>query len=51
MGGEAVFTGTSVANETLFDHLEEGLSLDEFLSDFETVTKEQAIAIMEMADE
>ena len=51
MGGQPVFKGTRVPIETLFDHLEEGVSLDEFLSDFETVSKEQAIAIMEIASE
>ncbi len=49
MGGQAVFKGTRVPIETLFDHLEEGVSLDEFLEDFDTVTKAQAIAIMEIA--
>jgi hypothetical protein len=32
-----------------FDHLEKGISLDEFLNDFPTVTKEQAIAVIEIA--
>ena len=49
MGGQPVFKGTRVPIETLFDHLEDGVSLDEFLDDFDTVTKEQAIAVMEMA--
>jgi hypothetical protein len=33
----------------LFDHLEGGVSLDEFLDEFDTVSKDQAIAIMEIA--
>jgi len=33
--------------ETLFDHLEAGISLNTFLEDFPTVTKEQAIALLE----
>ena len=49
LGGQPVFKGTRVPIETLFDHLEDGVSLDEFLSDFDTVSKEQAIAIMEIA--
>ncbi len=49
LGGQPVFKGTRVPVETLFDHLEEGVSLDEFLEDFDTVSKEQAIAIMEIA--
>jgi len=44
LGGQPVFTGTRVPIETLFDHLEAGISLDEFLEDFSTVTKEQAVA-------
>ncbi|MEP7195182.1 MAG: DUF433 domain-containing protein [Saprospiraceae bacterium] len=51
LGGQAVFKGTRVPIETLFDHLEEGVSLDEFLADFDTVSREQAISIMEIANE
>jgi uncharacterized protein (DUF433 family) len=51
MGGQPVFKGTRVPIETLFNHLEEGVTLNEFLSDFDTVSKEQAIAIMEIASE
>jgi uncharacterized protein (DUF433 family) len=49
MGGQPVFKGTRVPVETLFDRLEDGVSLDEFLEDFDTVRKEQAIAIIEIA--
>ena len=49
MGGQPVFKGTRVPIETLFDHLEDGVSLDDFLDDFDTVTREQAIAIIEIA--
>jgi len=49
LGGQPVFKGTRVPVETLFDHLEEGISLDEFLEDFDTVTKKQAIGVMEIA--
>ncbi len=49
LGGQPVFKGTRVPIETLFDHLEDGVSLDEFLDEFDTVSKEQAIAIMEIA--
>ena len=48
MGGQPVFKGTRVPIETLFNHLEDGVSLDEFLDDFNTVSKDQAIAIMEI---
>jgi uncharacterized protein (DUF433 family) len=50
LGGQPVFTGTRVPVETLFDHLEAGVSLEEFLEDFPTVTKEQAIATLEIAN-
>ena len=49
LGGQPVFTGTRVPIESLFMHLEKGISLDEFLSDFPTVSKEQAIAVLEIA--
>lgn len=50
LGGQTVFKGTRVPVETLFDHLEAGVSLDEFLEDFPTVTREQAIATLEIAN-
>ena len=50
LGGQPVFKGTRVPVETLFDHLEAGVSLEEFLEDFPTVTKEQAIAALEIAN-
>lgn len=49
LGGQPVFTGTRVPVESLFDHLEAGVSLDEFLDDFPTVTKEQAVGLLELA--
>jgi uncharacterized protein (DUF433 family) len=50
LGGQPVFKGTRVPIETLFDHLEAGVSLDEFLEDFPTVSKQQAIATLEIAN-
>ncbi|MDB5205437.1 MAG: hypothetical protein JWR72_512 [Flavisolibacter sp.] len=50
LGGQPVFKGSRVPIETLFDHLEAGISLDEFLDDFPSVTKEQAIAVLEIAN-
>ena len=47
LGGQTVFKGTRVPIESLFDHLEAGVSIDEFLEDFPTVTKEQAVALLE----
>lgn len=49
LGGQTVFKGTRVPVETLFDHLEAGISLDQFLEDFPTVTKEQAVALLDWA--
>jgi uncharacterized protein (DUF433 family) len=50
LSGQPVFTGTRVPVESLFDHLEAGVSLDEFLDDFPTVSKEQAIALLDIAN-
>ncbi|MBK7036847.1 MAG: DUF433 domain-containing protein [Bacteroidetes bacterium] len=49
LGGQPVFKGTRVPVESLFDHLEEGISVDEFLVDFDTVSKEQVMAVIEIA--
>jgi uncharacterized protein (DUF433 family) len=51
LGGTPVFSGTRVPVESLFDHLESGVSLDEFLSDFPTVSREQAVEVLELAGE
>jgi uncharacterized protein (DUF433 family) len=50
LSGQAVFKGTRVPIETLFMHLEQGISLNEFLEDFPTVTREQAVALLEIAE-
>lgn len=50
LGGQPVFKGTRVPVESLFDHLEAGVPLDEFLEDFPTVSKEQAIALLAVAN-
>jgi uncharacterized protein (DUF433 family) len=49
MGGELVFVGTRVPLYNLFDYLEAGDSLDEFLEQFPSVTREQAVAALELA--
>ena len=46
--GAAVFAGTRVPVETLFEYLESGETLDEFLVQFPTVTREQANAVLEL---
>ena len=51
LGGTPVFVGTRVPFQTLLDYLEAGDPLDEFLDDFPTVTREQAIAALEQAKE
>jgi uncharacterized protein (DUF433 family) len=50
LGGQPVFTGTRVPVESLFDHLEAGVPLDEFLEDFPTVSKQQTIALLDIAN-
>ncbi len=50
LGGQPVFRGTRVPVESLFDHLEAGVPLDEFLDDFPTVSKEQAVALLDVAN-
>ena len=44
MGGTPVFVGTPVPAQTLLDYLKGGDSLDVFVNDFPSVTREQAIA-------
>ena len=50
-GGAVVFTGTRVPLKNLMDYLEAGDSLEEFLDDFPSVTREQAVAALELAQE
>ena len=47
LGGTPVFFGTRVPIKNLFDCLEGGDSLDEFLDQFPTVTREQALRVLE----
>lgn len=49
LSGTPVFSGTRVPIETLFDHLESGISIGDFLSDFPSVTHTQAIQVLELA--
>ena len=49
LGGTPVFVGTRVPVQTLFDYLEGGETLDEFLHQFPSVKREQALAALEMA--
>ena len=47
-GGTPVFRGTRVPVQSLFDHLEAGESIDDFLAGFSTVKREQVIALLEI---
>ena len=49
LGGTPVFLGTRVPLRNLVDYIEHGHSLDDFLDDFPTVTREQAVAVLESA--
>jgi uncharacterized protein (DUF433 family) len=49
MGGTPYFTGTRVPVQTLFDFIEDGAPLDEFLKGFPNVTRDHAIAVLEIA--
>jgi len=51
MGGTPVFVDTRVPVQTLLEYLEAGDPLDEFLEDFPSVSREQAIAVLELAKE
>ncbi len=51
LGGTTVFVGTRVPIKTLLDYLEAGDSLNEFLDHFPSVSREQAIAALELARE
>ncbi len=51
LGGTLVFVGTRVPVRNLIDYLEAGDSLDDFLEAFPSVTREQAVAALEIAHE
>ena len=51
LGGTPVFTGTRVPVRSLFDHLEAGDSIDDFLEGFPSVHRDQVIALLEMSQE
>jgi len=49
MSGTPVFTGTRVPIKHLFDYLEGGDTLEIFLDDFPTVTREQVLGVLELS--
>jgi uncharacterized protein (DUF433 family) len=50
LGGQPVFTGTRVLIDSLINHLVAGVTLVEFLDDFPSVTRQQAIELLEAAN-
>ena len=49
LGGTPVFAETRVPVQTLIEYLEAGHPLDQFLDDFPSVTREHAVAVLELA--
>jgi uncharacterized protein (DUF433 family) len=49
LGGTPVFAGTRVPVQSLLDYLEAGHPLDHFLEEFPSVSREHAIAVLELA--
>jgi uncharacterized protein (DUF433 family) len=49
LGGRAVFRGTRVPVEVLFENLEDGLSIDEIIESYPSLNKEDVIACLEEA--
>ncbi len=50
LGGTPVFNGTRVPIKTLFDYLETGDSIDEFIEDFPSVKREQIVKLLEFPE-
>jgi len=50
LGGTPVFRGTRVPIKNLFDYLETGETIDEFLADFQGVKREQVIEVLELSE-
>ena len=50
MGGTPVFKGTRVPSEYLFDYLERGKSIKDFIKSYPTVKKSQAVAAVQLAE-
>jgi uncharacterized protein (DUF433 family) len=48
LGGIPVFTGTRVPVQNLIDYLSSGDTIDAFLDDFPTVTRQQVLALLDM---
>jgi len=50
LGGTPVFNGTRVPVKNLFDYLETGETIETFLQDFETVSREQVLKVLEISE-
>jgi len=50
LGGTPVFSGTRVPVKNLFDYLEAGKSIDSFVEDFDTISKEQILQLLELTN-
>ena len=50
LGGTPVFNGTRVPIKNLFDYLEGGESIKTFLDDFEGVTREQVLGVLQFSE-
>jgi uncharacterized protein (DUF433 family) len=48
LGGLAIFKGTRVSVETIFNYLGSGESLERFLSEFPSLSREQALSVLEI---
>jgi uncharacterized protein (DUF433 family) len=51
LGGTPVFSGTRVPIRSLFDHLEGGETIDDFLEGFPSVRRDQVVALLEMSQQ
>lgn len=49
LGGKPVFFGTRVPIQNLYDYLESGESIDDFINDFDTITKKQVVQVLEIS--
>lgn len=49
LGGKPVFVGTRVPVQTLFDYLKKDYNLSEFIDDFPTVKREQAVSVLKVS--
>ena len=50
LGGTPVFNSTRVPIKNLFDYLETGETIDAFLQDFDTVSREQVLKVLELSE-